>query len=492
MRARKILIIDNDRVITKLMETFLSREGHQIKKAHDAFEALDILKSYHPEIIYVDRIMPKIGGDKLCQIIRAMPQFRSCHIVIISATLAEESVDLARIGANSAIIKCPFDIMTKYIAETIQEADSPTPPTPHIKGLGHFAPRYITQELLSQNKYLQTLLETISQGVLELENNRVLYANQSAIDILKTKREILLGSFLNEIVDNRLWKILGSRIFPCQNRSLKEEEKEPIEIYEKHIVLQCLKIEHENNKRVVLLSDITERKRMEAIVEATNLTENLGYIFSGIRHEIGNPVNSIKMALTVLQKHLDSYDKETIAEFTSRSLEEVARLEYLLKALRNYSLFEKPLVQDVELYEFMDNFIPLVKSDLESKGIEVRTKFVHEKLIALTDIRALHHVLLNLITNAADAVAGEEKPYITIAVKKGPSSIIIKVDDNGCGIANEDQVSIFTPFYTSKPQGTGLGLSIVKKMLTAMNSQISVESIEGFGTTATITLPEGQ
>lgn len=62
---------------------------------------------------------------------------------------------------------------------------------------------------------------------------------------------------------------------------------------------------------------------MEAVIEAANLTKNLGYVFSGIRHEIGNPVNSIKMALSVLRKNLDDYDRDTVALFLDRSLQEV-------------------------------------------------------------------------------------------------------------------------------------------------------------------------
>ncbi len=488
--SKNILVIDNDLVITKLIDSYLTNRGYQVKVAHDAFEALDILKVYTPEIIFIDLIMPKVSGDKLCQMIRAIPQFVDSYIVIISATLAEETLDLQEIGANSAIIKGPFKAMSQYIDETIAESEILPKLEPRIRGRGDLAPRHITQELLSQNKYLQKLLESISQGVLEIENNRVLYANNSAIVILRIEKEILLGSFLNELLDTSLWRILGPRISTCKDISPKEEENTPIEIYDKHLIIQCLTLDEKKNRRVVLLTDITARKQMEAIVEATNLTKNLGYIFSGIRHEIGNPVNSIKMALTVLAKNLDTYDKETTAEFVNRSLEEVTRLEYLLKALKNYSLFETPFVEEVPIDKFMISFIPLIREDLEQKGIEIRTNFSKNDITALTDSRALHHVMLNLVTNAADALMDTENPSITIMAEKTIDGICIKVDDNGCGIDEGDLSMIFTPFFTSKPQGTGLGLAIVQKMLMGMNSSISIESIRDFGTTAIITLPE--
>jgi signal transduction histidine kinase len=489
--SRKILVIDNDKIMVKQMKSFLDSRGHQVKIAHDAFETLDIIKYFTPEIIYIDLIMPKIGGDKLCRIIRTMPQFEGCYIVIISATLAEDTLDLKDIGADSAIIKGPFGMMSKYIDETIAESRLGMAANPEIKGLGECIPRLITKELLSQNKYLQKLLESMSQGVLELENNRVLYANQSALSILRIPKEDYLCAYLNELVDLRVWERLGPRIATHRDVFSTEEADNPLYIHERHIILQCLQVDNDARKKIVLLTDVTAQKRMETIVEATNLTKNLGFIFSGIRHEIGNPVNSIKMALTVLHKNLDSYDKDTIEEFVSRSLEEVARLEYLLKALKNYSLFEKPFVQNVAIDEFMKNFLPLIKDDLEMKGIDIRTNIPKGNLVALTDSRALHHVMLNLLTNAADAVADRDNGHLTITAERRSPSIIIKVDDNGCGIPQEDRSKIFTPFFTSKPQGTGLGLAIVQRMLLSMDSTISVESISDFGTTVTIALPEG-
>jgi two-component system sensor histidine kinase AtoS len=139
----------------------------------------------------------------------------------------------------------------------------------------------------------------------------------------------------------------------------------------------------------------------------------------------------------------------------------------------------------------MKNFLPLIKDDLEMKGIDIRTNIPKGNLVALTDSRALHHVMLNLLTNAADAVADRDNGHITITAERRSPSIIIKVDDNGCGISQEDRSKIFTPFFTSKPQGTGLGLAIVQRMLLSMDSTISVESISDFGTTVTIALPEG-
>ena len=80
----------------------------------------------------------------------------------------------------------------------------------------------------------------------------------------------------------------------------------------------------------IFVRDITDKLRLESIAEAVNSMNNLGYVFSGIRHEIGNPINSAKMALTVLKEDFDDFSKEETVEFVDRVLGELLRVEFLL------------------------------------------------------------------------------------------------------------------------------------------------------------------
>jgi len=243
---------------------------------------------------------------------------------------------------------------------------------------------------------------------------------------------------------------------------------------------------------VAIKRDVTEKNRLESIAEASNLMDNLGYIFSGIRHEIGNPVNSIKMALTILNKNLKSYSKKKIEELVTRALDDVSRVEYLLKALKNFSLFERPDIQKVQIYDFIQNFLSLVKKDIEKKRIRIKTRLSSDAVWGYTDPRALHQVLLNLLTNAVDALGERKDKQITVCMEKVSDLIQIQIVDNGCGLSEEESQNLFKPFYTSKAHGTGLGLVIVKKMLTCMDSSIRIESKYKTETTATIWLPGSQ
>jgi len=241
----------------------------------------------------------------------------------------------------------------------------------------------------------------------------------------------------------------------------------------------------------ILLRDITEKTRLESIAAEVNTMDNIKYIFSGIRHELGNPINSVKMALSVLKTKLDTCSRDTITEYVDRILTEISRVEYLLKSLKSFGMFDNPIVQSVNLASFFNRFVSLTAEDLHKTGIELRIMLNPEAQWILADPRALQHAILNLVTNASDALEDSLNPTIQIGSEKREGMICIHVRDNGCGMSNEVCNNLFKPFYTTKSSGTGMGLTITKKMLTKMNGTIEIDSIKNGGTTATIQLPEG-
>ncbi len=239
---------------------------------------------------------------------------------------------------------------------------------------------------------------------------------------------------------------------------------------------------------VAVCRDVTEKRRLESIAEAVNMMQNVGYVFSGIRHELGNPINSVKTALTVLKKNLTKWDTAQVKIYIDRCLTETERVEYLLRALKTFSMHENPKIEPVLLTAFMTNFISLVEGDFNKRGVEIRLSSQIEIGEALCDPRALHQVLLNLITNAADALEDREEPLITISLAKDSKRIYVCIEDNGCGMNDQQVENLFKPFYTSKTSGTGLGLVIVKKMVTRMNGTIHIESVPEFGSKVHFTL----
>jgi len=98
----------------------------------------------------------------------------------------------------------------------------------------------------------------------------------------------------------------------------------------------------------------------------------------------------------------------------------------------------------------------------------------------------LVQVFNNLIQNAIHAIEGEKKGEITISVRKENKSVLIEVNDNGCGISEEEQEKLFVPYFTTKSSGSGIGLSMVKQIIENHDGEISFVSKLGIGTTFTI------
>ncbi len=239
----------------------------------------------------------------------------------------------------------------------------------------------------------------------------------------------------------------------------------------------------------VYVRDITEKVRMESIAEAVETMNNIGYVFAAVRHELGNPINSIKAALSVLRANLDSYPLHTVADYIERLISEVGRVENLLRSLRSFSLYERPELQRVKVGAFVSSFAGLVADEARKRGFAL-TVAAEDECCALCDPRALQQVLLNLFANAADALRERDEPELRIGVSAGDGLVSIRVSDNGSGMTEEQTRNLFKPFYTSKENGTGLGLVISRKMLAKMGGTIAVDSNVGEGTTVTITLPQ--
>ena len=240
----------------------------------------------------------------------------------------------------------------------------------------------------------------------------------------------------------------------------------------------------------VLLRDITDKARLEAVAEALELSNNLGYVFSAVRHELGNPVNSMKMALSFLTTNFGSMAPEVLGDYLERLAGEVGRIEGLLWSLKSYSLYETPCPMEVNLSRTVADFEQLYGGDYRAKGIDLQVEPGPADTVALCDPRALQHVLLIVLGNAADALEGASSPEIAITVKPNGHFIVIEVADNGPGMSPEELGQVFTPFHTSKTKGTGLGLVIAKKTLSKMNGTINLESERGRGTVALVSLPK--
>jgi C4-dicarboxylate-specific signal transduction histidine kinase len=242
---------------------------------------------------------------------------------------------------------------------------------------------------------------------------------------------------------------------------------------------------------VYIKRDVTEKLRLESIAESVNTMDNIGYVFSGVRHEIGNPINSINMILGILRAKLDTLSTEAVRDYLGRMSDQVSRVEYILRSLKSFNLYETQEPRNVQISSFIEKFLLLIRDDFEKKGIVIETSIDNGVKSVRADPRALQQVFLNVLTNAMDAVNGRRDPMIRVIVHGSDGVVRIRVQDNGIGIPEKSLKNLFKPFYTTKEQGSGLGLVIVKKMLANMSGTIDIESQKDAGTVVNISIPEG-
>lgn len=323
------------------------------------------------------------------------------------------------------------------------------------------------------------IIEHLDVGVviLDRENKKTLKLNNQALEILD---EIgLPADFLS------LNKPFG--IDDIKKTKDVDRRSESVRLNSRHIGFTL----HRGPEGLVclMLKDITEKRRLEAIAEASNLMDNIGYIFAGIRHELGNPINSIKTTITVLNRKRNTINSKTRDRLLDQTLQDIKRVEYLLKNLRSFGAFEETNIEIIHIQNFIRNFIKLISKDLTKRGVLLQRKISPQVKEIEGDERALQQALLNLISNSLDALENHANPIIKIEILREGRDAVFRVIDNGCGMSPDEVRRIFEPFRSSKPGGNGLGMVITKKMITSMNGQIEVESEKDSGTTVSITFP---
>ncbi|MDY6953761.1 MAG: response regulator, partial [Thermodesulfobacteriota bacterium] len=294
--GKKILVVDDHQLMLKLMSDLLEGEGHHVVTAADGLEALNILTFFAPEIMFVDLIMPKIGGDRLCQIVRKMPHLNDCRLVIISGTVAEQDVDFAAIGADASIAKGPFEGMAEHVIAAIDgsgSARSDTGPKP-TAGLENTYGRRVTKELLSLKHHFETVLESMSEGILEVFSERVTYANSAALSLFGVPRERLLGSYLQDFFDEPVRAQVADLLTSGTDMVSEIGLDRPLELKGRQVTIKGLPMQEETSTAIIMITDVTEKKRIEAQQMQFQKMETIGTLAGGIAHDVNNMLMGIQ------------------------------------------------------------------------------------------------------------------------------------------------------------------------------------------------------
>jgi signal transduction histidine kinase len=234
--------------------------------------------------------------------------------------------------------------------------------------------------------------------------------------------------------------------------------------------------------------DVTDEKALEARVRRTEKLAAVGTLAAGLAHEIRNPLNGAQLHLTYLNRALAKHDAhEELNEAVDIVTSEIQRLSELVTDFLEFARPRGLRRQSVSIQALCIRSKDLLATDSTGR-VSVELDMPDAEVIAEVDPDMIEQVLLNLLTNAVQAVKGNDNGgKVTLRVRRRPRQVTLAVIDDGPGLPDES-APIFDAFYSSKATGTGLGLSIVHRIVTDHGGAIAVDSKPGC-TCFELTLP---
>lgn len=286
---------------------------------------------------------------------------------------------------------------------------------------------------------------------------------------------------------------------------IKQAEQE-LEKYQKHLEFLVQERTEElatANEELTSTNEelLNQRQELEAVLLNLQNTQkqlvhsekmaSLGVLASGIAHEINNPLNFIKGGVF----GIESYVKENLSNhltelntFLDGINEGIFRAAEIVKSLNHYNRKDDTKMETCDIHSIIDNCLVMLKNQIKNR-ITIEKKFTINKCAIACNEGKLHQVILNVLSNAAQAI--EKKGIIQIKTFIKTTNLILEITDTGCGISEKHVDKIFDPFFTTKPpgKGTGLGLSITLNIIQEHNGTIEYKSKLHKGTTVIISLP---
>jgi len=384
--------------------------------------------------------------------------------------------------------------------------------------------RIQAEETLSKNKeMLQMIFDGISDPLLMLNANlEVRLLNKAASEYYFVDQKSVLG--------RPCYQAFRGRPAPCEDCRVQSAiQSHYYEMFERKGVMDSHKTEkvviypvgdgHDGlDSAIIRISDITQEKMLQRRIVQTEKLSSLGFLVSGVAHEINNPNNFITFNIPILKEYLDEIIpiiddyaeqhenlelccmpypefRDDIFKLVKNIENGSRRIQVAVSNLRGISRVKDKLQMDlIDIQEVIGKGVSICRGKINRvvKSFEVDIPKGIPRIF--TDPETIELVIINLLINAAQA-ADKDNSWIRLQVSLGDSRqnhLIIEVRDNGCGMDEKTQNHIFDPFFTTKSpsDGTGLGLTLCLNSIEELGGHIEVDSTQGQGSTFKVILPD--
>ncbi len=476
--GEQILLVDDNPTNLQVLYKTLDGTGYTLLAAKDGETALSIARKARPSLILLDIMMPGMDGFEVCKRLKADDSTAHIAIIFLSAlTDTEAKVHGFSLGA------------VDYISKPFQADEVLARVRTHIKI--HRLERELSRrndELEDEN---QKILNSVSEGIFGLDAAGV-------ITSMNAQAEYITGWSAADALGESLF---GLSLFGDQDKVLAQRYRDgdSIDSVQQRlfsrsgeplmVAMYCAP--RQGSGAVLVLRDITEwlanqralemaREELESQRQHLAHMERLstgGEMAAGIAHEVNQPLTAVSNYARVAQVILDNeqLDREQLTEVLDKLVSQARRASQVIERLRTY--IRKPDAdgnKPIDLNVTMEGVVVLAEVDARINRVDVSFEPAPDLPAVCADEVQIQQVALNLIRNAMEAMSDAPASLGGVRVKTYQNNDVAGfcVIDRGCGLSEDMEDELFTPFSSTKEGGMGVGLSICQSIVQAHGGDI--------------------
>ena len=502
MPANKILIVDDEQVIVRLLSMSLKSDGYVTFSAFSGEEALEVFEKSDPDIVVTDIKMPGMDGLELLKKIKELDPEKEVIIVTGHGDI-DSTITALQYGASDFINK---PVRDEALAIALDRAKTKISIREQLASYTQDLENKVaeaTREIQRKSNFQRLLIHSSHDAIVAFDQDwQIVVYNPEAARIFEKKAGDVLGRMtIDELYTPQLAQYFrkeaenkaNDRDMPWQEMTLETRSKKQIPVRYATNVL------HEKNEFMGIVNffqDLTEIKRLEKELIQSERLAAVGQTVSGLAHYVKNILIGLKGGSYVVDVGLQHNNMEKLTTGWQTIKKNIKRVADLTQDMLSYSKERKPEPEPCFPNEIVDEVVDLVKDFAASHNIVLSRTCDPQLGEMVLDPRTVHRALLNLVNNAIEACLELEeenrKFVVEISTKKGDDgSAVFAVKDNGIGMDEETLARLFTPMFSSKGgKGTGLGLLVTKKLVEEHKGTIDIDTSLGYGSMFTMRLPE--